>query len=111
VEDKRGAVIAMNLQAVWKYFATIAHYGFEDAMVELLHLDSRGVIVQQVHADRVGTISTDGDEVMRRMRTENGMRIRMLEGEQAIEVNERQRSNLAGKCHPQSDTASAPYPE
>src|SRR5262245_18608251 len=103
----------MNLQSVWKYFAGIRHDGFEDAVVELLHRDSRGAIVEQVHSDRIGPIRTDGDEVMCGMRTENGMRIRMLEGEQAIKASaiDRPRSNLAGECHPQSDTASAPYPD
>ena len=84
MEDNRGAVITMNLQSVRKYFAAIRHDGFEDAVVQLLHLDSRGAIVEQVRSERIGPIRADGDEVMGGMRTENGMRIRMLEGEQAI---------------------------
>jgi hypothetical protein len=41
------------------------------------------------------------------------MRIRMLEGEQAIEVStiDRPGCNFSAECHPQSDTAaSPPYP-
>jgi hypothetical protein len=47
------------------------------------------------------------------MRTENGMRIRMLEGKQAIEVSPIDRAGCRyfGKCHPHKDTASPPYPE
>src|SRR5262245_1256865 len=101
----------MNLQAVWKYLAAIRHYGFEDAMVEPAHLDSRAGVVEQVDPSRIGTVSTDGDVVMHGMRTENGMRIRMLEGEQAVEIRPIDRCCYSAKCHPQSDAASPPYPE